>query len=48
MCGALLGLVVRAGAYRGKPEAIAWSGIAVLGVLLVMWSFYRVAVPALA
>jgi membrane associated rhomboid family serine protease len=46
-CGALLGLVVRAGAYRGKSDAIAWSGMAVLGVLLVMWSFYRVAVPAL-
>ena len=46
-CGALLGLVVRSGGYRGKSEAIAWSGIAVLGVLLVMWSFYRVAVPAL-
>jgi rhomboid protease GluP len=46
-CGALLGLVVRAGAFRGRGEAATWRGMAVLGVLLVLWSFYRVAVPAL-
>ena len=47
ICGALLGLVVRAGAFRGRGEAATWGGMAVLGVLLVLWSFYRVAVPAL-
>jgi hypothetical protein len=48
LCGAALGLVLRAGAFRGRAEAAAWQAAALLGVLLVLVSFYEVAAGAIA
>jgi len=42
-CGALLALVVRAGAFRGRGEALFWQAASLAGVLLVLWAFYNVA-----
>jgi len=47
LCGALLGLVVPSGSYRGRGEALAWEVAALAGVLLVLLCFYKVATTAL-
>jgi rhomboid protease GluP len=46
--GALLGLVIPAEPIRGRSENLAWDVIAAVGVLLVLYSFYQVAVLARA
>ena len=46
VCGALAGLVVSAGSVRGRAAAVAWEVAAVAGVLLVLFSFYKIAVSA--
>jgi len=48
VCGALLGLVVPAGSFRGRGETAVWETAAVAGVLLVVVSFYKVAAGAIA
>jgi rhomboid protease GluP len=42
-CGALLALIVPSGQYRGRSEARAWEVAAAAGILLVVYSFYKVA-----
>jgi rhomboid protease GluP len=46
-CGALLGLVVQAGAYRSRFTETAWEVLALGGVLLTVLSFYKVATTAI-
>lgn len=48
VCGALLGLLVPPGPFRGRAEAVAWEIAAGAGALLVVYCFYRVAVSAVA
>jgi membrane associated rhomboid family serine protease len=47
VCGALLGFVVPAGSYRDRGQALAWEVAAVAGILLVLFSFYKVAASAM-
>jgi membrane associated rhomboid family serine protease len=48
LCGAALGLVLPVGAFRGRSAAAAWQAAALIGVLLVVVSFYKVAAGAIA
>jgi rhomboid protease GluP len=41
--GFLLGLVIPAGALKGRQSALLFQGLALAGVVLVLWSFYQVA-----
>jgi rhomboid protease GluP len=48
LCGALLGWIVPGGGFRGRAAATAWKTAAIAGVLLVLFSFYKVAASAVA
>jgi len=48
LCGALLGWIVRGGGFRGRTAATAWETAAIAGVLLVLFSFYKVATSAIS
>ena len=43
IAGALMGLVISPGPIRERESAIVWDVMAVAGVLLVLFSFYQVA-----
>jgi len=44
LCGATLAFVVPAGEFRSRTETNVWQFLALAGVLLVLVSFYQVAV----
>jgi rhomboid protease GluP len=46
-CGALMAFVVPAGSYRGRAESTFWRVAGLVGVLLVLLAFYRVAASAI-
>jgi rhomboid protease GluP len=43
LCGATAGLFVPGGGFRSRAEAAAWEAVAIGAVLLVLFSFYKVA-----
>jgi rhomboid protease GluP len=47
VCGALLAFVVPSGAYRNKAESTFWQVASLVGVLLVLFAFYKVAGSAI-